>query len=127
MPASNPPSYLAKIAERCTVSGEAQILAVKIFRKAKRRGVSSGKDPVSLAAAALYIACLEKGEPATQRGISNATEVTDVTVRNMYKALKSGLGLKLNSHARSLRNLKSGGQLRTPMQIRLNGGTKENG
>jgi len=96
MPMTNPLPYLAKIAERCDVSGEAQILAVKILREAKRRGVSFGRDPTGLAAAALYIACLEKGEPATQKDISNAAGITEVTLRNVYKTLERSLGLKLN-------------------------------
>lgn len=50
---------------------------------------------MGLAAAALYIACLEKGEKKTQRDIAEAAGVTEVTVRNRYKSLRRQLELTL--------------------------------
>jgi len=48
-----------------------------------------------LAAAALYIACLQSDEKKTQKDIAEAAGVTEVTVRNRYKTLKKQLNLKL--------------------------------
>jgi transcription initiation factor TFIIB len=50
---------------------------------------------MGLAAAALYIACLQSNEKKTQSDIAEAASVTEVTVRNRYKSLKHQLGLKL--------------------------------
>jgi transcription initiation factor TFIIB len=49
---------------------------------------------MGLAAAALYIACLQNTEKQTQKDISDAAGVTEVTVRNRYKDLKKRLNLE---------------------------------
>jgi transcription initiation factor TFIIB len=48
---------------------------------------------MGLAAAAIYIACLQSGEKITQKDIAEAAGVTEVTVRNRYKALKKQLNI----------------------------------
>ena len=52
---------------------------------------SAGKDPMGLAAAALYLACLQSNENKTQREIADASGVTEVTVRNRCKGLKDNV------------------------------------
>jgi transcription initiation factor TFIIB len=49
---------------------------------------------MGMAAAALYIACLQHNEKKTQKDISEAAGVTEVTVRNRYKALAKQLNLE---------------------------------
>jgi len=95
IPVADPLTYVSKIAEKNEISGKIQGAAIAILREAKRRRVSSGKDPIGLAAAALYIACLQHDERKTQTDIAEAAGVTEVTVRNRYKALKKQLNLKL--------------------------------
>lgn len=95
MPIADPLTYISKIAERIDISGETQGLAIKIIREAKRKKVAAGKDPLGLAAAALYIACLKRGEKKTQKDIAEAANVTEVTVRNRYKNLKRQLNLDM--------------------------------
>jgi transcription initiation factor TFIIB len=56
-----------------------------------KSGMSAGKDPMGLAASVLYMASLETGENRTQTDIAEAAGVTEVTVRNRYKNLKSRL------------------------------------
>ena len=51
--------------------------------------IAAGKNPVSLAAAVLYIACLVSNEKRTQKNIADASGVTEVTIRNRFKDLKS--------------------------------------
>jgi len=91
MPIANPLTYVSKIAERTGISGQTQGLAIKILREARRKRAAAGKDPMGLAAAALYIACLQK----TQKDIAEAAGVTEVTVRNRYKSLRRRLGLEI--------------------------------
>lgn len=94
MPISDPLTYVSKIAEKTGISGKTQGAAIAIIREAKRKRVSAGKDPMGLAAAALYIACLQNTEKETQKDIAEAAGVTEVTVRNRYKDLKIKLHLE---------------------------------
>jgi transcription initiation factor TFIIB len=95
MPISDPLTYISKIAEKTGISGKTQGAAIEVIREARRKRVVSGKDPMGLAAAALYIACLQNNEKITQKDIAEASGVTEVTVRNRYKALKKQLNLEV--------------------------------
>jgi len=95
MPIADPLTYVSKIAERTGISGETQGVAIKILYEARRKHAAAGKDPMGLAAAALYIACLQSNEKKTQKDIAEAAGVTEVTVRNRYKSLKRQLGLEI--------------------------------
>ncbi|UCE57685.1 MAG: transcription initiation factor IIB [Candidatus Bathyarchaeota archaeon] len=95
MPIADPLTYVSKIAERTGISGQTQGLAIKILHEAKRKRAAAGKDPMGLAAAALYIACLQRNEKKTQKDIAEAAGVTEVTVRNRYKSLKRQLGITI--------------------------------
>ena len=95
MPIADPLTYVSKIAERTGISGKTQGLAIQILREARSKRAAAGKDPMGLAAAALYIACLQNNEKKTQKDIAEAAGVTEVTVRNRYKTLKKQLKLEL--------------------------------
>jgi transcription initiation factor TFIIB len=95
MPIADPLTYVSKIAEKTGISGKTQGAAIAILRDARRRRAAAGKDPMGLAAAALYIACLQNNEKKTQKDIAEAAGVTEVTVRNRYKTLKKQLNLEL--------------------------------
>lgn len=95
MPISDPLTYISKIAEKNGVSGKTQGVAIQILRDARQNRISSGKDPMGMASAALYIACLQNNEKITQKDIAEAAGVTEVTVRNRYKALKRQLNLEV--------------------------------
>jgi len=95
MPIADPLTYVSKIAERTGISGKTQGLAIQILREARSKRAAAGKDPMGLAAAALYIACLKNNEKKTQKDIAEAAGVTEVTVRNRYKTLKKQLKLEL--------------------------------
>jgi transcription initiation factor TFIIB len=95
MPISDPLTFISKIAQKNGVSGKTQGKAIAILAEARRRRFASGKDPMGMAAAALYIACLQNDEKITQKDIADAAGVTEVTVRNRYKALKRQLSLEI--------------------------------
>jgi transcription initiation factor TFIIB len=95
MPIADPLTYVSKIAERTGISGKTQGIAIGILREARKRRAAAGKDPMGLAAASLYIACLRNNEKKTQKDIAEAAGVTEVTVRNRYKTLKKQLNLEL--------------------------------
>ena len=93
MPVADSLTYVSKIAEKNRITGRTQGTAITILADAKRKRFAAGKDPMGLAAAALYIACLLNNERVTQKDIAEAAGVTEVTVRNRYKALKKQLNL----------------------------------
>ena len=95
MPVADSLTYVSKIAEKNRISGRTQGAAIAILADAKRKRFAAGKDPMGLAAAALYIACLQNNEKITQKDIADASGVTEVTVRNRYKALTRQLNLKM--------------------------------
>jgi transcription initiation factor TFIIB len=95
MPLSDPLTYVSKIAEKNKISGRTQGTAIAILREARLKRFVSGKDPMGMASAALYIACLQNNEKITQKDIAEAAGVTEVTVRNRYKALKKQLNLEI--------------------------------
>jgi transcription initiation factor TFIIB len=95
MPIADALTYVSKIAERTGISGKTQGIAIRILREARDKRAAAGKDPMGLAAAALYIACLQNNEKKTQKDIAEAAGVTEVTVRNRYKTLKRQLKLEL--------------------------------
>jgi transcription initiation factor TFIIB len=93
MPVEDPVRSVPKIGSAIGVSPRTIRRAQEILRVAEAEGISAGDDPMGLAGAALYIASHLEGEGKTQKSVAKAAEVTEVTVRNRYKALKSSLKL----------------------------------
>jgi transcription initiation factor TFIIB len=87
VPVADPLTYISKIAVNTKISEESQGLAIQILREARKKRGIAGKDPKGLAAAALYVACLKNNEKHTQKSIAGAAGITEVTLRNRYKAL----------------------------------------
>jgi len=95
MPKPDAQLRVPKIAAKVGVGEKTQQTAVDIIRRAEKIRTPAGKDPMGLAAAALYIACVMNNEKRTQKVIANAAGVTEVTIRNRYKGLKDALGLEI--------------------------------
>ncbi len=93
MPKPDAQLRIPKIAAKVGVGEKTQQTAVDILRRAERVRTTAGKDPMGLAAAALYIACVMNNEKRTQKVIADAAGVTEVTIRNRYKGLKDALGI----------------------------------
>jgi len=95
MPVEDPVKCVSKIASKVDISMQTQRRAFDILKEARKRGMVAGKDPMGLAAASLYVACVLEGEKKTQKEIAEVANVTEVTVRNRYKNLKESLGLNV--------------------------------
>ena len=93
MPVVNPINCISRIASKAGLSEKTKREATKILKNAEEVKISAGKDPMGLAAAALYVACVTNGENKTQRDVAEAAGVTEVTIRNRYKGLKIALDL----------------------------------
>jgi len=95
VPLPNAADFVPRIGSYLRLSGQTIKAAIEILDKARAAGLTAGKDPAGLAAAAIYIAALQNGEMRTQKEVARAAKVTEVTVRNRYKELVKKLGLKL--------------------------------
>jgi transcription initiation factor TFIIB len=95
MPVEDPEKCISKIASKVKITMSTQRKALEILRIAKEKGIAAGKDPMGLAAAALYVACVFQSEKKTQKEIADVANVTEVTVRNRYKNLKENLKLNI--------------------------------
>jgi len=87
IPIVDPTDYAQRIAAMLNLSGATVKTAIEIINKARQAGLTAGKDPAGIAAAAVYIAALLNDERRTQKEVAAAAGVTEVTVRNRYKEL----------------------------------------
>ena len=93
MPVVDPIKCVSRIASIANLNEKTKRKALEFLDEATRIEVSAGKDPMGLAAAALYLSCVMMGENKTQKDIAQAAGVTEVTIRNRYKGLKEELKL----------------------------------
>ncbi len=89
MPVVDPIQCVARISSKLNITEKTKRDAVKILREVQERKESAGKDPMGLAASALYLSCVKNGASITQRGVAEASGVTEVTIRNRCKELRS--------------------------------------
>jgi len=88
MPVVDSVQNVARIASKVGLSEKTKRHAIKILKKAEQTKISAGKNPMSLAATALYLSCIKMGENYSQRDLAEAANVTEVTIRNRIKGLK---------------------------------------
>ncbi|MFB6101815.1 MAG: transcription initiation factor IIB family protein, partial [Haloplanus sp.] len=84
---ADPVSYVTRFASELDLSDEAERLAREMLDAAKEQAVHSGKNPVGLAAAAVYAAPLLTNEQITQQDVSEVADISEVTIRNRYREL----------------------------------------
>jgi transcription initiation factor TFIIB len=88
MPVDHPMKYVPKIVAEIGITRETERFAIELLRKAKRRGILTGKDPRGIAASSIYLACKIKDEKCIQKDVAYAAGTTEVTLRNRLKDLK---------------------------------------
>ena len=96
MPVVDSIQCIARISSKLKVTEKTKRYAAKILKETQKRQESSGKDPMGLAAAALYFSCVINGVSITQRDLAEAANVTEVTIRNRFKALKEAKILEID-------------------------------
>ncbi|PYB68000.1 MULTISPECIES: transcription initiation factor IIB [unclassified Thermoplasma] len=87
--------YISRFCSKLKLSMDTRNKALEILRTAENAGLTSGKGPTGVAAAAIYIASLMTGERRTQRAVAEVAGVTEVTIRNRYKELTEKLQLNV--------------------------------
>jgi transcription initiation factor TFIIB len=93
MPVLDPIKCMSRVASKAGLSEKVKRRALVILEDANKKEITAGKDPMGLAAAALYLSCAMNGDATTQKVIAMAAGVTEVTIRNRYKGLRESLNL----------------------------------
>ena len=91
MPVVDPVKGVSRIASIAGLGEKSKRKAIAILNQAKKEGIVAGKDPMGIAAAALYLSCISTGEVKSQKDISIASGVTEVTIRNRCAGLRKML------------------------------------
>jgi transcription initiation factor TFIIB len=87
---------IAKVANKANLSEKTKRQAISIMNEVRKKDeilLSAGKNPMGFAATILYLSSINIGENITQNDIAQAAGVTEVTLRNRLKDLKSKLEL----------------------------------
>src|SRR5919205_802899 len=87
--------YIAKIANRAQVDWRVQKLALEIARQTEDNILLSGKDPIGIAAAYLYISACLCGYHMYLADIANFSQVTEITIRTRCKEILSSFNLQV--------------------------------
>lgn len=91
VPITYPTDLLPKIASELEVSPSVHKTAHALIQATKEEAIV-GKNPSSVAAAAIYRAAKQLDEPVTQNDVAEAAGVTEVTVRARLKDLAEEIG-----------------------------------
>ena len=84
----NPVNFITRITTKVGASEKTKRDAIKFLIKAEELMITSGKNPVAMAATVVYLAAVINGEKVSQTQISNAADISSVTIRNLCKKLK---------------------------------------
>ena len=92
---TSPKDYIPRFASELKLSEKSEVKAIEIIDKSQKEGLTIGKGPNGVAAAALYISSQMLGERKSQRDVAEVAGVTEVTVRSRYKELSENLNLSV--------------------------------
>ncbi len=84
---ADPESYVARFVSDLDLSDETERRARELLRNGVDQNLHVGKNPVGLAAAAIYAAARLVGEKVTQEAVGDVADVSEVTIRNRYQEL----------------------------------------
>ena len=87
--------FVTRISTRVGISEKTKREALEILQKAKEKGITDGKNPISLAAAALFLSVINNHEGKTQGNIAKASGISGVTIRNVAKIIRKNLEVNI--------------------------------
>ena len=79
---TRPQDYISRFCSELKLSAKCQKNAMDLLEEFEREGLTSGKGPMGIAAAAIYLSSQMCNERRTQKDISRVSCVTEVTLRN---------------------------------------------
>ena len=89
IPVSDIGQCFLRIANDVGISEKTKQHAIKILDNAKKRNHLAGKNPMGVAAAAIYLASIDIGKKISLQELANIAMLTEVTIRNRCKGLRS--------------------------------------
>jgi transcription initiation factor TFIIB len=84
----SPCEFIECISSEANVSEKTKRDARKLLEFGQKRGITSGKHPMSMAAAAVYLAVQKNHENVSQTKIAQISGISAVTIRNRVKELE---------------------------------------
>lgn len=93
VPMIDPIKCIAKIANKLDVSERTMREAISLMNNIISSGLATGKDPIGMAGAALYITCIERGEKVNQEDLAEAAGASVVTLRKDRALIEVNLTL----------------------------------
>ena len=94
MPTS-PFDYVPRFCSKMKLNQDVAAKSIEILKEASDNELISGRGPVGLAAAAIYMSAVLNGCRKTQRDIAEVAGVTEVTIRNRYKEISENLNIDI--------------------------------
>lgn len=92
---TSPEDYVSRFCSELKLSNDVKVKTMEILKHATNKELISGRGPVGIAAASLYIASVFCGERRTQNYVAEVAGVTEVTIRNRYKELLDKLNISV--------------------------------
>ncbi|MBI1662110.1 MAG: transcription factor TFIIB [Nitrosopumilus sp.] len=83
----SPEEFVSRISSEAGISEKTKRDARKILEFSQKKGITSGKHPMSMAAAAVYLAIQDNHEKVSQTRIAQISGISAVTIRNRVKEL----------------------------------------
>ena len=94
IPPSDPRDYVIKIGDVLNLENEIIKDALSIVEKARKTGLTWGKDPGTVAAGAVYLSCILHNKMTTQKEIASAVDVTEAMLRKRYTEMQKLIQLE---------------------------------
>lgn len=89
----DPIEFISRLSSAVNANEKTKRYAVKILIKARKAGILTSKNPIGMAAAALYYSGIHNSENISQHKISKVSGITSVTIRNRYQTLVKGISI----------------------------------
>lgn len=86
MPVITAADYVPRLASEIGVSGETEAKAIELLERARKSGIIAGKVPISIAAAAIYLAGKVTRDKKTNK-IARISDVPESAIRSRYDEL----------------------------------------
>nr|WP_167827917.1 transcription initiation factor IIB family protein [Pyrolobus fumarii] len=92
----DPAQTVPKLTEKLGLNPAVEILAARLLNALRQRGLTQGKPPLGLAAAAVYLSSILLDQKRNQMDIAKAAGITDATIRNRYKDIVNNLFIEVD-------------------------------
>jgi transcription initiation factor TFIIB len=93
---TSPNSMLDRLSSKLEITPQTRKEALSILEQVRSMKLDIGKNPISVAAAAVYLACLRTGERRTQQMVAAAALTTPVTLRNRFREISEALTMDID-------------------------------